>query len=453
MNIIDKNKNSYNIQSLIGEGAQGKTYLLENGGFIAKLFSNIKNETTLKSTISFLTRLGLDKECFAIPIVEVCQPRIGYISEFASGMISLTSLKWTNQTNDLQTWFTESGGLYRRYRILMKLAERMRTLHSKGLVYCDLSPNNVFISAEANKDHVLLIDLDNLTYKTSNYKNIYTPFYAAPEIVSSNSANSMGSDCFSFAIIAYELLTLSHPFIGDYVSEGDPELEEDALNGKLPWVDDSNDDINARTSGIPSSFFITKDMMNLFRRTFEIGLNEISQRPTAAEWYTALTKALNELIKCPNCNSHYILSNQYECPFCSYKSSSVVCLQIKRWEELMTYDKENNAVISKFQLLEHVYEEIFVDAKTSKYITASHLLLPGDPNRPILKIKVIESTGDSRLVEIVPLAECSYYIALNAEEIFTSNKPKKIRITNTGHKELIVGVNKLDIPQRIVTIK
>ena len=119
----------------------------------------------------------------------------------------------------------------------------------------------------------------------------------------------------------------------------------------------------------------------------------------------------------------------------------------------MTYDKENNAVISKFQLLEHVYEEIFVDAKTSKYIKASHLLLPGDPNRPILKIKVIESTGDSRLVEIVPLAECSSYIALNAEEIFPSNKPQKIRITTTRHKELIGCVSKLDILQRIVTIK
>ena len=252
MNVIDSFKNSYEIVSEIGKGSQGSTYLLKGGKYIVKLFNNVTNPTELKSKVNFLKRLDLDKEGFAMPSEEITQPKIGYISEFASGMEPLTMLKWNGQSENMQEWFIETGGLLKRLHVLTKLAERLRTLHSKGLIYCDLSPNNIFVSSESKNSHVFLIDLDNLRYKTSIINNIYTPFYAAPELVKRLSANSMEADCFSFAIIAYELLTFNHPLIGDHVNEGEPDLEEKALAGEIPWVDHSCDDINARTSGIPS---------------------------------------------------------------------------------------------------------------------------------------------------------------------------------------------------------
>lgn len=49
------------------------------------------------------------------------------------------------------------------------------------------------------------------------------------------------------------LLTLNHPLIGDYVSEGEPELEEEALKKVNYWVDHSKDNINERTTGLPFS--------------------------------------------------------------------------------------------------------------------------------------------------------------------------------------------------------
>ena len=73
------------------------------------------------------------------------------------------------------------------------------------------------------------------------------------------------SDCFSFAVLAYELLTLNHPLIGDYVSEGEPELEEQALKGKLPWVDHSEDNTNERNTGLPSEKVMPEKLLNLFR--------------------------------------------------------------------------------------------------------------------------------------------------------------------------------------------
>ena len=64
-----------------------------------------------------------------------------------------------------------------------------------------------------------------------------------------NSPNTTMSDCYSFAVIAYELLLLNHPLSGDYVSDGETELEEQALLGKLPWVDNEDDTTNERTTG------------------------------------------------------------------------------------------------------------------------------------------------------------------------------------------------------------
>ncbi|MBK6978910.1 MAG: hypothetical protein IPH28_18940 [Cytophagaceae bacterium] len=81
------------------------------------------------------------------------------------------------------------------------------------------------------------------------------------------------SDCYSFAVIAYEMLTLNHPLIGDYVSDGEPELEEQALVGKLPWVDSEDDTTNERTTGLPTFNVIPNRLLELFRKSFEVGLN------------------------------------------------------------------------------------------------------------------------------------------------------------------------------------
>ena len=452
MNVIDSNKNSYDILSEIGKGSQGTTYLLMGGKYIAKLFNTVTNPTELKSKINFLKRLDLDKEGFAIPLEEITQPKIGYISEFASGMQPLSFLKWTNQDENMQDWFVETGGLLKRLQVLTKLAERLRTLHSKGLIYCDLSPNNVFVSSEAKNSHVFLIDLDNLRYRTNILHNIYTPFYAAPELVNATGANSMESDCFSFAVIAYEMLTFNHPLIGDYVNDGEPELEELALAGKLPWVDHSSDNINARSSGIPSDFFITTSLKELFKRTFEDGLNAPLKRPTISEWCDALSATVNDIVKCPDCRIHYPSSISGKCPFCGEASDSVVRIQMRRWEKLSRYDRRNNRMVESFGLAPMVFEEMVVDRHTTKYVRKSHFLLSGNPDQPILQIKVLESAGDEKLIEMIP-KDTTFYIAIDGREVFFTSKPKKIRVTGSKHRELVIGITKLDTPQRVLTIE
>ncbi|GAA8176232.1 hypothetical protein HpBT135_12700 [Helicobacter pylori] len=54
----------------------------------------------------------------------------------------------------------------------------------------------------------------------------------------------MLSDTFSFAIIAYELLNMVHPFDGD-MSGGVENFIE------LPWIEDSEDDSNRSCGLLP----------------------------------------------------------------------------------------------------------------------------------------------------------------------------------------------------------
>jgi serine/threonine protein kinase len=377
-------------------------------------------------------------------------------------MEPLTKLKLDNVKDNLAEWYLKTGGLSKRYNVLIRLAAVLRALHSKGLAYCDLSPNNVFVSERADLNNVFLIDLDNLRYKTSVVHNIYTPFYGAPEVISNNSPNTTMSDCYSFAVIAYELLTLNHPLIGDYVSDGEPELEEQALLGKLPWVDNEDNTINVRTTGLPTFKVIPNTLLKLFRKNFETGLNNPIERPSMAEWFDNLILANNELLKCGNqkCNLLYPYNNIKECPFCGYTPNKVTRIQMRRWEETESFDKQTHEIVSTFNLDPTVYDEILLDENTPKEIAAFNFLLTDiKPLESLLKVEYIEENNDMKIL-LTPLNGVKFYISprkglADGGKSILLDTPKKIRVVDSTQSEkqkYMLHLKDLSIPQRVLTI-
>lgn len=462
MNVIDSKNISYNVLRKLGEGSQGATYLLDNRRYIVKLFNKSYNSTEAKAKINFLINLCLDKKIFAIPLKQITRPQNGYIAEFASGMIPLSELKNNGQTSNLAQWYISTGGLQKRYDILIRLSALMRALHSKGLAYCDLSPSNIFVSEKIEVSSVFLIDLDNLRYRTSLLNNIYTPFYGAPEVISNTAPNTTMSDCFSFSVIAYELLTLNHPLIGDYVNDSEPEIEEQALTGKLPWVDHSTDRTNIRTTGLPSKNVIPEKLLDLFKRSFEDGLNDAFKRPSMAEWFDALNLAMNELLKCGNsqCNLNYPYNNLKKCTFCDFKPAKVTRIQMRRWDEIEFYDKQSNSVKSEFNLVPTVYDEILIDENTPKEIPAFNFLLTDiDPLVPILKIETINENNENKIL-LTPLRKTSFNISpriapSEGSKTISLNTPKKIRVVDPNQpdkQKYMLHLKELSIPQRVLTI-
>lgn len=368
-------------------------------------------------------------------------------------MESLTSLWWNQGVTDLSSWYESTGGLFKRYGVLIKLAMCIRTLHAKGLVYCDLSPNNVFISTNPNKHNVFLIDLDNLRYRTSIIHNIYTPNYGAPEVVKNLAPNTPMSDCYSFAVIAYELLALNHPLKGDMVNEGEPELEEQAIRGELPWVEDSKDDSNRRETGIPSEAFITHSLQKLFHRTFEEGLNDPMMRPSIGEWVDALNDGINELLSCPDCHTHYPYRNSNACPFCGRQPHVPVRVKIQRWDELEYYDPTVNDVKTRFALQPLIVDEMYIDEVTSRYVKANHLLsIYDDYDTPIAKIAV-EDLGENIRLIVEPINDFTLFFRVDEIDMEGEFSEKKtFRFNPSRHNTMIIGIKNFKTPQRVLVI-
>ena len=377
-------------------------------------------------------------------------------------MQPLSNLKSENVKENLSEWYLKTGGLSKRYNVLIRLAAILRALHSKGLAYCDLSPNNVFISEKDNFFNVFLIDLDNLRYKTSVVHNIFTPFYGAPEVISNNSPNTTMSDCYSFAVIAYELLTLNHPLIGDYVSNGEPELEEQALLGKLPWVDNEDDPTNKRTTGLPTINVIPKRLFELFYKNFEVGLNNPLERPSMAEWFDTLNLANNELLKCGNqeCTLIYPFNNNKRCPLCGYTPNKVTRIQMRRWEETESFDTQTHEIKSTFNLEPTVYDEILMDENTPKEIAAFNFLLTDiEPLESLLKIEYLEENNETK-IWLTPLNGVKFYISprkglADLGKPFLLDTARKIRIVDSNQSDkqkYMLHLKDLNIPQRVLTI-
>jgi serine/threonine protein kinase len=96
------------------------------------------------------------------------------------------------------------------YRILRQCAEALTYAHSQNVVHGDFKPGNVFITPE---EGVRIVDFGTAAGPTASNSRIPagTPTYASPEVLSGDTPDGR-DDVFSFACVAYELLTGQHPF-------------------------------------------------------------------------------------------------------------------------------------------------------------------------------------------------------------------------------------------------
>lgn len=267
---------------------------------------------------------------FAMPQALIVKPRVGYLMELMDGLVPLEDLLIEAQSSMLEgrglDGFLSSGGLKRRLALLARLARVLAKLHGLGLAHGDLSPKNVFVSKSTEHAQVWLIDCDNLTYAVrSSSLQLYTPDYGAPELVREDAGISTYTDIWSFAVMAFQLLSFLHPFKSGDLVDAEPELETASLKGELPWIDDPLDDRNRATSGIDRQFVCTQELSKLFDRCFRLGAQAPEARPLMTEWAEALEAACAQLTVCEEgaggCGSTFLWTDERECPFCGSKSA------------------------------------------------------------------------------------------------------------------------------------
>lgn len=392
---LDNHGYEHTVTKVLGEGGQGMVCLTETPGYVLKfvsddngnLFSANENQNAFKyftAVFKNINHLPIEnKNHLAIPVA-ILTDYAGYVMRLMEDMEAFSILDEGPESYPI------TGGHRYRLEVLSKCASILSGIHSKGMVYCDISPNNIFITEDNTRknQNVWFIDTDNLFIPSKNHKPrlVYTPRYAAPELINETAEGcSQNSDLYSFAVMAYECLSMIHPFAGKAAIEGlgsgddwdnstgwdksssgnsaVPEIDP-IYSGKYPWVNDPEDDCNRSENGFPPKLFLTQELFDLFQQTFSAGRETPELRPTSYYWQKALGRASDSTLMCPVCKmSHIYEPGKKTCPYCDNDIANIISIKD---EDSLLFSRElvweeNSSVAKEVAIPERVF--IPFDAK------------------------------------------------------------------------------------------
>lgn len=422
----DSYMQSHTVKSVLGQGGQGIVCKTETEDTVLKFVTDETGNLISKKDAPeiferYTTRFKSiylqpfpDGLHLAYPMA-VLDEYSGYVMRLMDDMTSFGDFLSISN-------FPKTGGHRRRFELLSKAATILAQLHSAGMVYCDISPNNIFMTndADAENQNVWFIDADNIFLATSQARKVYTPRYAAPELYQNDAKCTQNSDVYSFATLAYECLAAVHPFAGkktsgnwvDDSSSDDwdktasnkeralPETEP-MYSGKFPWVLDSADDSNKTADGLPPETFLNGELYKLFDAVFSRGRLVSEKRPPIFLWPAAFARASDSTVKCTDCDcgmSHIYDEKKRICPFCKKELPPVLLIK-----------KDSNIVFS--------HEIIFTEKSNNaeKIVVPERIFMPFDMIKnslPILSINVKRDSNSGN----------AFYVTLKKREIFDFSK-------------------------------
>jgi len=336
--VKDEFGQEFKLLSKLGEGGQGVVCTTQFEKILVKI-SNAKKDkkSAWLEHIRWLMKQPLEELHIAKPFSRIAVGNTaGYAMELMDGLIPLKQLmddteSGIEESEGSPEQYINTGGLKRRMNLLARLARTIAKLHQRGMAYGDLSPANVYISEDIVHDQVWLIDCDNICVNqgaSQDYEflegkpgRVFSPGFGAPEIVNGHTFISSLTDSWSFAVLAFKLLTTNHPFIGEIVDNGTPEDENSAFNGELPWVYHQEDFSNEVTKGIPLEFVALKPLIKLFNQCFDEGKANPISRPTMSQWAESFEKISHTLVNCQrkSCGTSFNFqptNQKLICPFC-----------------------------------------------------------------------------------------------------------------------------------------
>ena len=246
----------------------------------------------------------------------------------------MKSLIWASRPSDRAVLWPDGYRWRYSMSIAFNLARTIECLHSAGIVVGDMNTNNILINAMGM---VTLIDADSFNiqpYKCIvGFPEVLPPELQGKDLRKQVNAFSEKTDCFSLAIHIFCLLCNNcHPFgCLDYNkahgSSSSPQIQGNILKGYCPYVSASR----GRTVDDALDMDVFPPYVrNLFDRAFRYDASTavkwatIANRPSAAEWRSALGNLYDDLYKSggvSTCRSNpfheYPKYYQKGCPWCA----------------------------------------------------------------------------------------------------------------------------------------
>lgn len=346
--------NVFSIDKELSSGGQGIVYKTKEPNVLLKIewdpqTKNINLDTADNKKFGEIRLLPIPQNTNITLPQSILKDCVGYSMRMLDDMISFEDAfrygnedyrnAWLEEFGDSNPDFVRdfgnyisTGGKRRRIAAFLNVAGILSVIHTRGLVYCDLSDKNMYISNAQDKNVVWMIDVDNINYitVTSKRDGIFSPGYVAPEVLRGK-GNTFYSDIFSFAIALFWNLTGQHPFVGPQLEE---KLDEEdflseteetfACGCDVEWIRDDENDENYSDTPVPYELLVGEKLHNCFKKTFSrMGRHKRLTRPTMMEWCEALAFEMDHSIKCKKCEMEYIPMIHKDCPWCDEKNKYV----------------------------------------------------------------------------------------------------------------------------------
>jgi len=250
---------------------------------------------------------GWGKLCWPIDLVHkqrVAEPA-GYVMPLAIEesvqLSNLTNLRWPGTERPalaVKVDRKSAEGLKNRLIVALNISAAVKFIHSLGHVFVDLKPQNILISPEGK---VSVVDVDSIQLEVGN--RVYWGPLGSPEYMPSESyrmkygtgpAIKRSWDCFSLAVIIYEILLGIHPYTGALKPTAPPCPEIADLIKADMYVHGAN---RSQFQVIPPPhdglLKLPNQLATLFSGAF--GATGPETRPSAEAWGKALYQAAKQV--------------------------------------------------------------------------------------------------------------------------------------------------------------
>lgn len=312
----------------IATGGEGDVHIVEGSlpalrGTLIKVYRDLSRAAARLNKIDSLIRnpppvvthlqanTGSNEPLLAWPTHLVYNSRgqfIGFIMPRVEHAIQLQELCSTSNRVEARhgaTWrrfkYQSTGSPALRLKLARNLAAALNSVHESGrYVLVDLKPANVLVRANGL---LTLVDVDSVQVTENGLLlhrgPVATPPYTPPEgqRLQNIASAPLGAtwDLFSFAVIVYELLLGIHPFTGHSIDRQtgcDLTTPEEKIergyfaNGRERGAFRLIPPPHARFNRLPH------ELRRLFLRCFDDGHANAAARPSAADWYVAISRIL-----------------------------------------------------------------------------------------------------------------------------------------------------------------
>lgn len=229
-------KSEYDVVKQLGQGAQGVVYLARREGVdgyhtnvALKLFHRqpywslgqyVDEMQRVAKQAQLITRIQHDNLIAIQNFIAMDETRV-LVMEWVDGLdlarlLDLKSLEKLRQSIDQQVWehlndvIVTAGEDHCRLKpgiavdILRGCLSGLSSLHSEGIVHCDLKPANIMVKRTGTKK---IIDVDSSCMISEGpFQNRGTPYYMAPELQCGKPV-TLAADVASLGYLLLEMLT------------------------------------------------------------------------------------------------------------------------------------------------------------------------------------------------------------------------------------------------------